>query len=156
MAKTRILVAEDEAIVAKDIQQSLESLGYSVPALTTTGEETIQKAQEIKPDLIMMDILLKGHLNGIEAAEKIKNLSNTPIIFLTAYADDKTIHQAKLTKPSAYLVKPFEEKDLKASIETALHRHKHHSTDKQKISDLKQEVNTLLEEQGKPKKYSNY
>jgi len=121
--KTNILVVEDESIVAKDIAQSLKKLGYSVAGICSSGEDAITTAKEIKPDLILMDIMLKGEMNGIEAAEQISKNNKIPIIYLTAYADEATLARAKITEPNGYMIKPFEEADIQASIEMAVYKH---------------------------------
>ena len=123
MAKTSVLVVEDESIVAKDIQNSLKKLGYTVPSVENTGEEAIDAAGQHRPDLILMDIMLKGDISGIEAAEQIKNRYQIPVIFLTAYADESTLSKAKVTEPYGYIIKPFKEIDLHTSIEMALYKH---------------------------------
>ena len=123
MAKTSILVVEDESIVAKDIQNSLKKLGYSVPSLENTGEDAIDAAGQHRPDLILMDIMLKGDISGIDAAGQIKKRFQIPVIFLTAYADESTLNKAKLTEPYGYIIKPFKEIDLHTSIEMALYKH---------------------------------
>ena len=123
MAKTSILVVEDESIVAKDIQQSLKKLGYSVPSVENSGEDAIDAAGQHKPDLILMDIMLKGEISGIEAAQQIKNRYQIPVIFLTANADESTLSKAKVTEPYGYIIKPFKEIDLHTSIEMALYKH---------------------------------
>jgi DNA-binding LytR/AlgR family response regulator len=121
--KANIQVVEDEAIVSKDIQQSLKKLGYNVVGSAATGEKAIEIARELKPDLVLMDIMLKGEMSGIDAAEIIKEELNIPIIFLTAYADENTLAKAKVTEPFGYIIKPFKEIDLKTSIEMALYKH---------------------------------
>lgn len=123
MANTNILVVEDEIIVSKDIQNSLKKLGYTIVGSAASGEKAIEVAQAEKPDLILMDIMLKGEMNGIEAAEKIKETMNIPIIFLTAYAEDSTLSKAKLVEPYGYILKPFKEIDLKTAIEVAVYKH---------------------------------
>lgn len=123
MAKTSVLVVEDESIVAKDIQNSLKKLGYAVPSVENSGEDAIDAAGKYKPDLILMDIMLKGEISGIDAAEQIKNRYQIPIIFLTAYADESTLSKAKVTEPYGYIIKPFKEIDLHTSIEMALYKH---------------------------------
>ncbi len=123
MAKTSVLVVEDESIVAKDIQNSLKKLGYAVPAVVNSGEDAIDAAGEHRPNLILMDIMLKGDISGIEAAEQIKNRYRIPVIFLTAYADESTLSKAKVTEPYGYIIKPFKEIDLHTSIEMALYKH---------------------------------
>ncbi|MFM1931676.1 MAG: hypothetical protein RL226_979 [Bacteroidota bacterium] len=119
-----ILVTEDESIVRKDIERSLKKLGYNVVGSADTGEKAIELAQELKPDLALMDIMLKGTMTGIEAAEKIKAAIDIPIIFLTAYADESTLAKAKVTEPHGYILKPFKEIDIHTSIEMAIHKHK--------------------------------
>ena len=123
MQKNNILVVEDEAIVSKDIQQSLKKLGYNIVGASSTGEKAIELAEEHKPDLVLMDIMLKGDMSGIEAAEKIKASLNIPVIYLTAYADENTLSKAKVTEPYGYIIKPFKEIDLHTSIEMALYKH---------------------------------
>jgi DNA-binding LytR/AlgR family response regulator len=123
MAKTSILVVEDESIVAKDIQNSLKKLGYSVPSVENSGEDAIDAAGQHRPDLILMDIMLKGDISGIEAADQIKKRYQIPVIFLTAYADESTLNKAKVTEPYGYIIKPFKEIDLHTSIEMALYKH---------------------------------
>jgi len=123
MAKTSILVVEDEAIVAKDIQNSLKKLGYTVPSVENSGEDAIESAGQHRPDLVLMDIMLKGQISGIEAADQIKKRYEIPVIFLTAYADESTLSKAKVTEPYGYIIKPFKEIDLHTSIEMALYKH---------------------------------
>lgn len=123
MSKNNILVVEDEAIVSKDIQQSLKKLGYNIVGASATGEKAIELANEHKPDLVLMDIMLKGDMSGIDTAEKIKASLNIPVIYLTAYADENTLSKAKVTEPYGYIIKPFKEIDLHTSIEMALYKH---------------------------------
>jgi len=119
-----LLIAEDENIVAKDITRTLRKLGYSVLDCVKSGEEVLKKAEEIKPDLVLMDIMLQGKINGIEAAEEIKNNFDIPVVFLTALVDNETLQQAKITEPFGYILKPFDERTLHSSIEMALYKHK--------------------------------
>lgn len=123
MAKTRILVVEDEGIIAKDIKNTLESLGYEVTAIVSSGEDAIERTEATRPDLVLMDIVLKG-TNGIEAANQIRDQLNIPVVYLTAYADDETLQCAKITEPYGYILKPFEERDFRATIETAHYKHR--------------------------------
>lgn len=119
----RVLVVEDESLVALDIIQQLESDGYQVVGHAISGEEAISKAaEEPRPDVILMDINLRGKLDGINAAEAISKTSDIPIIFLTAHADETTLQRAKLTRPFGYIIKPFEPNELKINIEIALYR----------------------------------
>lgn len=124
MARTQILVVEDENIVARDIQNTLRMLGYGVPVVVSSGEEAIEKAAATNPDLVLMDIELKGRVDGVAAAEAINDRLDIPVIYLTAYADDQTLERAKVTEPFGYLLKPFDERSLHAAIQMALHRHR--------------------------------
>lgn len=121
---TNILIVEDEGITAMDIKNRLENLGYNVPAIVSSGEDAVKKAKEVMPDLILMDIMLKGDMDGIEAAENIRSSLDIPILYLTAYSDDNTLKRAKITEPYGYILKPFSERELLVSIETALYKHK--------------------------------
>ncbi|RME00213.1 MAG: PAS domain S-box protein, partial [Calditrichaeota bacterium] len=123
-ASARILIAEDERIIAKDIQESLIQGGFEVAGLVSTGEKAVEAAIRLHPDLILMDIMLKGRMDGIHAAEAILKELDVPIIYLTAYADDNTVQRAKQTTPFGYLLKPFDYSDLHRSIEMALYKHK--------------------------------
>ncbi len=121
MSDKKILIAEDEAIVAKDLCDSLKSLGYLVAGVVRTGEEAIEKAAD-KADLILMDIRLAGKIDGIEATRQIRSRFSTPVIYLTAYADEEMLERAKVTEPFGYLVKPFQERELRPAIEMALYK----------------------------------
>jgi PAS domain S-box-containing protein len=129
---SKILVVEDERITAEDIKSGLENAGYNVPAMVSTGEDAVDKAGKLRPDLVLMDIKLKGKIDGIEAAGQIKLRYNIPVIYLSAYSDEYTVKRAKITEPSGYIVKdetglvkkPFEESELHNVIEITLHRHK--------------------------------
>lgn len=127
MSKTNVLVVEDESIVSKDIQHSLKKLGYNVVGAAATGEKAIELANETKPDIVLMDIMLKGDMNGIEAADEIRSTMNIPVIYLTAYADEGTLARAKVTEPCGYIIKPFKEIDIHTSIEMAIYKHKRES-----------------------------
>ena len=124
MAKAKIMIVEDEWITADDIKMSLQSLGYAVTSMSSSGEEAIQNAEKDKPDLVLMDIVLQGEMDGIEAANQIHSCYDIPIIYLTAYADEKVLERAKITEPFGYIVKPFINEDLKIAIEIALYKHK--------------------------------
>lgn len=124
MANAQILVVEDEAIIARNIQRELNSMGYTVPAIAASGEEALQKAAETHPDLVLMDISLKGSMDGVETCQRIQEHLDVPIVYLTGYADEQTLERAKKTGPFGYLLKPYEEKELQTTIEIALHKHK--------------------------------
>jgi len=121
---SKILVVEDERILAIGIKRKLESLGYTVTGIASSGEEAIEKSGQTEPDLILMDIVLKGDMDGIEAVQQIINLYNIPVIYLTAYADDEIMERAMVTEPYGYLLKPFNVNELKANIKMALYKHK--------------------------------
>ncbi len=121
MTKIRILIVEDEVVVAMEIQSTLERLGYSVVGVVNSGENAINKTREEKPHIILMDIRLKGELDGIEAASRIRSNLDIPIIFLTAYAEDDKLERAKLALPFGYLLKPIQDRDLKVTIEMAIY-----------------------------------
>jgi PAS domain S-box-containing protein len=124
MEAPRILIAEDEGIVAEDLRRSVQNFGYQVSAVVAEGEEAVRQCRETRPDLVMMDIMLDGDMDGIEAADIIHSLHDVPVIYLTAYADDKVLERAKRTEPCGYLLKPVAKAELRATIETALYRHR--------------------------------
>ena len=124
MSKAQILIVEDDGIVAKDIKNSLKKLGFSVSAVVSYGEEAVEKAKADKPDLVLMDIMLKGDMNGIGAAGEIRDQFNVPVVYLTAYADEDLLERAKITEPYGYIIKPFEDRELNTAIEMALYKHK--------------------------------
>lgn len=121
-AKPRILIVEDEAIVAWDLQSRLESFDYEVPAIAHSGEQALKLAAEHPPDLVLMDIKLRGEMTGVEAAEKLRCQSGTPVVFLTASADNEIVQQAKQAEPLGYLLKPYQERDLRIAMEIALYK----------------------------------
>jgi PAS domain S-box-containing protein len=124
MEHARILIAEDEQILQHFIRENVEALGYEVVGAVDSGEKAIDQALKLSPEVVLMDIRLKGDIDGIEAAEAINRGKSIPIVYLTAYADDKTLDRAKLTTPYAYLLKPFNRAELKSAIEIALYRKK--------------------------------
>ena len=124
MPDARILIVEDEGILALDVQQRLTSLGYPVPDIASTGEEAVKKAEEDRPDLILMDIMLPGEIDGVTAAERIRARFDIPVIYITAYADEDTLQRAKITEPYGYIVKPFKERELHIAIDMALYKSK--------------------------------
>jgi signal transduction histidine kinase len=123
MNPIKVLVVEDEVIVAQDIAGRLKKLGYTVTATVASGEEAIEKATENRPDIVLMDIVIKGDMDGVAAAQQIRTKINVPTVFLTAYADEKTLERAKITNPFGYIIKPFQQQDLRVAIEIALQRH---------------------------------
>jgi len=123
METARIQIVEDEKIVAMDIQDRLESFNYTISELAVSGEEAIKKAADTNPNLVLMDIMLKGKIDGIKAAQHIRAFFDIPVVFLTAYADENTLQRAKMAEPFGYLIKPFDDKELHATIEMALYKH---------------------------------
>ncbi len=124
MAGKRILVVEDEIITAEDIKESLLDMGYTVLALVSSGEEAIIKVEDNEPDLVLMDIVLSGEMDGIETAKQIRLRFNIPVVYLTAYSDKIILERAKITEPFGYILKPFNERELHTNIEIAIHKHK--------------------------------
>jgi PAS domain S-box-containing protein len=120
--KLKILIVEDENIVAKDIKGSLKGFGYEVVDIIGSGEEALRRSEELRPDLVLMDIMLKGKMNGIEVAQHIRDHIHIPVVFLTAYADEDTLHSAKLSEPFGYIIKPFEDAELHSTIQMAVYR----------------------------------
>ncbi len=146
MANEKILVVEDEGIVLLHIKRTLESLGYIVAGTAAGGEEAIMKAMSDRPDLVMMDIVLKGEVDGIDAAEKIRSLFHIPVIYLTAHADESTLQRARVTEPFGYIVKPFRERDLHIAVQFALYKAKMEAERRALIRQLRDalaEVKTL-------------
>jgi len=122
VTEATILVVEDESIVAMDLQHRLIAMGYSVPTVAASAQDALKKAAEVRPDLVLMDIRLRGDMDGIEAAEQIRDLLDVPPVYLTAYTDEDTLRRAKITEPFGYIVKPFDERTLRSTVEMALYR----------------------------------
>ena len=124
MLKSKILIVEDDAIEAMDIKIHLENMGYDVSAVTNSGEEAFQKISECMPDLVLMDIIIKGKMNGVEVAQKIKDEYDLPFIYLTSNSEETTLEKVKLTEPFGYVIKPFDVVELRHTIEIGLYKHK--------------------------------
>lgn len=124
MAKARILIVEDERLVAEVMQLSLQDMGYIVTSVASSGEMAVKKTEETKPDLVLMDIVLKGKMDGIEAANQIRSKYDIPVVYITAYSDETILERAKITEPYGYIVKPFKERNLQITIEISLYKHK--------------------------------
>jgi len=124
MNKIKILIVEDEQIMAIDLKENLEDMGFIVTGITDTGEQTIEKIKETQPDLVIMDIVIEGNIDGIETAGYIRKMFNIPVIYLTAFTDAETMARAKLSEPFAYLIKPYNEWELKFIIEIATYKHR--------------------------------
>jgi PAS domain S-box-containing protein len=119
-----ILIVEDEGVVALSIQAALTKMGYKVVGIAVTGNEAITLATTHKPDVILMDIHIKGDIDGIQTTEKLNEITDIPVIFLTAYADDETVKRAIKTKSHSYLVKPYNPRELYSNIEFAIYKHR--------------------------------
>lgn len=145
MKRTQVIVVEDEIIIAMDIQERLITMGYDVPVILSSGEEALDAIADIQPDLILMDIMLKGEMNGIAVASQIRTCFDIPVIYLTAYADEKTLQQAKVTEPFGYILKPFEERELQSTIEMGLYKHKMQRMLKESQQRLATTLNSLDE-----------
>lgn len=123
MHKKRILIVEDESLIAEDIAHRLRSLGYDVPPPEAYGENVVDAVQASSPDLIIMDVKLKGEMDGISAAEAVQQITSCPVIYLTAFADDDLLQRARITQPFGYILKPYNDRELHAAIQMALHKH---------------------------------
>ncbi|MBW2630646.1 MAG: HD domain-containing protein [Deltaproteobacteria bacterium] len=138
--RTTVLVVEDETIIARDILSKLQGLGYDVPLVVCSGEEAIEKTGELRPDLVMMDIVIEGKIDGIGAADQIRKRFNIPVVYLTTYADEEILERAKITEPFGYMVKPFDERELHSTIEMALYKHK---TAEKLMESMEETINAL-------------
>src|ERR1051326_313973 len=118
-----VLIVEDERIVAKDLQHTLAAMGYDAFAIASSADEALNRASERCPDLVLMDIRIKGARDGIETAEILKSQFDVPVVYLTAYADQTTVARAKLTEPHAYLLKPVKVDELRTAVEIAIYKH---------------------------------
>ena len=142
----RILIVEDERLISLDLSRRLPKLGYEVCAIVPTGEEAVAKAAELLPDLVLMDICLRGEMDGIQAAEIIKRDNDRPVVFLSANSDELTLNRAKLSRPSSYILKPFKERELQIGIDMALLNHGLNCEIKAARENLEQRVIERTEE----------
>ncbi|VVB94902.1 Methanogenesis regulatory histidine kinase FilI [uncultured archaeon] len=124
MTEVRILVVEDERIVAEDLRMRLQKMGYAVPSTVSSGDEAIRELEKNGADLVIMDIVIKGEMDGIETADIIRSRFDVPVVYLTAYADEEMLNRARITEPFGYIVKPFDERELHITIEMALYKSK--------------------------------
>lgn len=138
--KVKILVVEDEGLVARDIENMVRNLGYDVSDVVSSGEEAVEQVRKLKPDLVLMDIFLRGDLDGVQAAELIRRSFKIPVIFLTAHTDDNTFDRAKVTDPFGYAHKPVEQKELMTIIEMALYKHRM----EMKVRESEEWLSTIL------------
>jgi len=138
--KVKVLIVEDEIVIAKDLQKNLERLGYSVPGLAVSAKQAMEKVREYHPDLVLMDIMLNDKEDGIEAAKKIRSDFDLPIIYLTAYSDNQTVKRLTATEPFGYILKPFDVNYVKVIIDIALYKH---SLEREKERLIKELQNAL-------------
>ena len=127
MTAVSIMIVEDEGITAMDLQDTLKHLGYAVAGMADSGEDAVRLAGDLRPDLVLMDIMLKGEMDGVAAAAQVRDLG-IPVVYLTAYTDESTLARAKITEAFGYLVKPFEERELHTTVEMALYKHRAEAT----------------------------
>jgi len=137
MNKTRVLVVEDEHLVAKDIRRKLQNMDYDVPAVANSGDEAVKAALQARPDVVLMDIDLGGGMDGIEAASRIRAELDVPVIFVSAYANESLLERAKITTPFGYILKPFQNDALRNNIEIALYNQKQERKLKQSEEHLR-------------------
>ena len=143
MEKARILVVEDESVIAMDIERNLQDLGYEVTARVGTGEQAISRVEGGNIDLVLMDIMLGTEMDGIEAAEQIRSRFKVPVVFLTAFANDEILARAKITGPHGYILKPFDQTDLKIAVEIALHMAGVEAEREQLIAELQEALSKV-------------
>ena len=120
----KILIVEDDVIIGEDIKKSVRNIGHEIVDFVPSGEQALERAEKLRPDLVLMDIVLRGRLNGIETAEQIHKQFQIPIVFLTAYADKITMSRAQRANPYGYILKPFEDEELKSVLEQAIEKRK--------------------------------
>ncbi len=140
MTPARILIVEDDRVVARDIQQQLRRIGHQVLGVAVRGDEAVSIAVQTRPDLVLMDIRMEGDIDGVEAANRIRAQCQSPVVFLTAYSDDETVRRASHAEPFGYLLKPFEDSQLRTVIEVALYKH----AVEQKLRDSERRYATTL------------
>ncbi|MTJ10714.1 EAL domain-containing protein [Anabaena sp. UHCC 0204] len=145
MTSIKILIVEDELLIANNLARKLTKLGYTIVDIVSSGEKAIQMAGEKQPNLVLMDIVIKGEIDGIQAAAKISQKYGIPVIYLTAYADNETLERAKSTTPFGYILKPFKDKELQVTIEIALQKYQ---------ADLEQKQKYIAQVEGAEQKLS--
>lgn len=145
MSKERILIVEDEMIIARDTQGKAEALGYEVADIAISGNEALEMAEKYRPDLILMDIIIKGKMDGIDTAAEIKKKLDIPIVFLTAHSDDNTIERAKLADSYGYIIKPIQGREFQIAIENALYKHQAEQIINRKEKWLTSVLNSISE-----------
>ena len=146
MNKAKILIVEDELIIAKNISSKLQKMGYEVAEIVSSGRDAIEFANKKEPDLILMDIAIKGEMDGIETASHINSITDAPIIFLTAYANDNTFERASQTGCYGYLIKPFRAKELEATVKITLSKHREQAVIQKSLQDTVNEYSSRVDD----------
>lgn len=153
MSELKILIVEDEAIVADDLADRLEAMGYAVVGIEASGEAAIETVAREMPDIVLMDIMLQGHMDGIEAAQQIGERFHLPVVYLTANADRATLDRAKLTVPLGYILKPFKDRELQVTLEIALTRHNAEREIQQALAATQAQQDAVKEESDRKSQY---
>lgn len=143
MKQATIMIVEDETLVALSLQKKLERLKYGIPQIVHTGEEAVREAEKTHPDLIMMDIKLAGKMDGIAAAELIRQHRRIPVVFMTAYSDEETLQRAKMSGPFGYILKPYDERDIRTTIEIALYKNEMEQEREKLIVELQNALDNI-------------
>ena len=146
MPDIKILIVEDEKVLAMGLKQKLEEFGYQITDLVSSSSQAIESVKKTQPNLILMDIVLKGDIDGIETAKSIVNLYDIPVIYLTAYADDEILEKAEKTCPYGYILKPYKDNELKANIKMALYKHKAKNVKLMDFEDIYHDVTKFIDE----------
>ncbi|MGD8966641.1 MAG: PAS domain S-box protein, partial [Anaerolineae bacterium] len=141
MNKAKILVVEDEGVIALDIEEQLQSFGYESVEVVGSGEEAVQRAERSRPDLVLMDVVLEGAMGGLEAAGELRERFGTPVVYIAACADEETLQRAKMTEPFGYISKPIDGRELRSTVETALHKHRL----EQQLRESEEKYRTVVE-----------
>jgi len=147
----KILVVEDEGIISKDIERALTQMKYDVCARAASGPDAIAKAREFRPDLVLMDIVLKGAMDGIEAADIIRHELDIPVVYLTAYTDQEKIDRARESEAFAYIVKPFEDRELHSNIQLAIYKHSMEKRLKNALEECRRLINVCWQREARIK-----
>jgi CheY-like chemotaxis protein len=148
MATPRILIVEDEGLVALDLKDRLESFGYEVTDIVPSGEMAVEKIGTQNPDLVLMDIMLSGEMDGIMTAEEIRKRLNIPVVYLTAYSEENILQKAKITEPYGYIIKPYNDRELHIAVEIALYKHAVDAEKEKLILELQKALATIKRLQG--------
>lgn len=141
MNSAKILITEDEVLIAREIEMTLQEMGYVVAGIASDGQTALEQVAKTKPDLVLMDIVIPGDVDGIETADQIRVRFQIPVVFLTAYADADTLQRAKITEPFGYVLKPFQPQELHSAIQIALVRHR---AERLKLETLRHNISTSL------------